>query len=82
MPIIQCMSSSKLAARPATKYPAKVAGKFKPANQRKDSAVQLRLTADQHRAVTKLAEEQGLSVSTWLRLLVIRELKGKANGGK
>jgi len=45
----------------------------KPKALRKEDMIRIRVTADQKRVMAEAAERAGLDVSTWLRVLGLRE---------
>ncbi len=45
----------------------------KPAKSRKDDQIRIRVTKTQKRILSKAAEQAGLDVSSWLRMLALRE---------
>lgn len=43
--------------------------------QKKDVRVTIRLTSEQEKTARKIAEQKGLNVSTYIRMVVVEEIK-------
>ncbi|MBI3815679.1 MAG: hypothetical protein HY279_14580 [Nitrospinae bacterium] len=48
--------------------------------QKKDVRVTIRLTSEQEKMAREIAEHKGLSVSTYIRMVVVEEIKRHAKG--
>jgi predicted HicB family RNase H-like nuclease len=76
------IETNRLEATADRPYNRRVAGKPKPASQRRSKVLQVRLTPREYRAFAHAAAEAGLSIVAWLRALGIRESRQPAAAKK